>query len=145
LAFAPDDKEILNKPPRKTLTILDKVDFNYVFSLGALTTIFTVFSAFYKADVSIVFTTLIFVQQMILIDLFLSHKHIISNYRLLFKPIFQIAFWFPFLLHPLLLYHPLLQQVFKTTPIPLPVLSILFFYSSLILVGIRGVKEFLKI
>jgi len=145
LAFAPDDKEILNKPPRKTLNILDKVDFNYVFSLGALTTIFTVFSAFYKADVSIVFTTLIFVQQMILIDLFLSHKHIVSNYRLLFKPIFQIAFWFPFLLHPLLLYHPLIQQVFKTTSLPLPILITLFFYSSLILIGIRGVKEFLRI
>jgi P-type Ca2+ transporter type 2C len=145
LAFAPDDKEILNKPPRKTLNILDKVDFNYVFSLGVLTTIFTVFSAFYKNDVSIVFTTLIFVQQMILIDLFLSHKHIVSNYRLLFKPIFQIAFWLPFLLHPLLLYHPLIQQVFKTTSLSLPILIILFFYSSLILVGIRGVKEFLRI
>jgi Ca2+-transporting ATPase len=145
LAFAPDDKEILNKPPRKTLNILDKVDFNYVFSLGVLTTIFTVFSAFYKNDVSIVFTTLIFVQQMILIDLFLSHKHIVSNYRLLFKPIFQIAFWLPFLLHPLLLYHPLIQQVFKTTSLSLPILIILFFYSSLILVAIRGVKEFLRI
>ncbi len=145
LAFSPDDKEILNKPPRRTLTILDKVDFNYVFSLGALTTIFTVFSAFYKTDASIIFTTLIFVQQMILIDLFLSHKHIFSNYRLLFKPIFQIAFWFPFLLHPLLIYHPFFQQVFKTTPIALPTLIALFFYSSLILLGIRGVKEFLKI
>ena len=145
LAFAPDDKDILNKPPRKTLSILDKVDFNYIFSLGILITVFTLFSAFYKFDKSIVFTTLIFVQQMILIDLFLSHKHIISHYRLLFKPIFQVAFWFPFALHPLLLYHPLLQQIFKTTPLPLPFLIVLFIYSSLILIGVRGVKEFLKI
>jgi len=144
LAFAPDDKEILNKPPRKTLTILDKVDFNYIFSLGTLTTIFTVFSSFYKKDISIVFTTLIFVQQMILIDLFLSHKHIISHYRLLFKPIFQIAFWLPFLIQPFLLYDPFLQQIFKTTPLSLPTLLILFLYSSLILIGIRGVKEFLR-
>jgi len=145
LAFAPDDKEILNRPPRKTLSILDKVDFNYIFFVGALTTIFVIFSTFYKNIEPIVFTTLIFVQQMILIDLFLSHKHITKNYRLLFKPIFQIAFWFPFILHPILLYHPLMQQVFKTTPIALPILIVLFFYSSLILLGIRGVKEFLKI
>lgn len=145
LAFAPDDREILNKPPRKELTILDKIDFHYVFSLGFLTTVFTVFSAFYKFNTTMIFTTLIFVQQMILIDLFLSHKHIVSHYRLLFKPIFQVAFWFPFLLHPLLLYHPLFQQVFKITPLSLPILIILFFYSTLILLGIRGVKEFLRI
>ena len=145
LAFAPDDKEILNKPPRRKLNILDKVDFNYIFSLGILTTIFTMFSAFYQFNRTIVFTTLIFVQQMILIDLFLSHKHIISHYRLLFKPIFQVAFWFPFLMQPLLLYYPFLQQIFKTTALSLPALIILFLYSSLILVGIRGVKEFLKI
>jgi len=145
LAFAPDDKEILKKPPRKELTVLDKIDFHYIFSVGVLTATLTVFSAFYHQNLTIVFTTLVFVQPMILIDLFLSHRHIASNYRLLFKPIFLVAFLSPFFVHPLLLYHPLLQQVFKTTSLSLPILIILFFYSSLILVGIRGVKEFLRI
>jgi len=145
LAFSPDDKDILNKPPKKELTVLDKVDFHYIFSVGILTAVLTVFSASYHQNLTIVFTTLVFIQPMILIDLFLSHKHIASNYRLLFKPIFLIAFLSPFLIQPLLFYHSLLSQVFKTTPLPLPILITLFFYSSLILVGIRGVKEFLKI
>jgi len=145
LAFAPDDKEILTKPPKKQLAVLDKIDFHYVFSVGILTALLTIFSAFYHQLVTVVFTTLVFIQPMILIDLFLSHKHIVSNYKLLFKPIFIAAFLFPFLIHPLLLYHPLLQQVFKTTPLSLPVLIALFVYSSLILIGIRGVKEFLRI
>jgi Ca2+-transporting ATPase len=97
LAFAPDDKEILNKPPRKELTVLDKIDFHYIFSVGVLTAILTVFSAFYHQNLTIVFTTLVFVQPMILIDLFLSHRHIASNYRLLFKPIFLVAFCLLFL------------------------------------------------
>jgi len=145
LAFSPDDKEILNKQPRKELAILDKIDFHYIFSVGILTAILTVFSAFYHQLTTVVFTTLVFVQPIILIDLFLSHKHIVSNYRLLFKPIFIVSFIFPFFLHPLLLYHPFLQQVFKTAPLPLPTLIALFFYAALILLGIRGVKEFLRI
>jgi len=145
IAFSPNDKEILKKPPRKTLFILDKVDFQYVFLTGALVTILTIITTFYKKNLSIVFTSIIFVQQMILIDLFLSHKSLIKNFRLLLNPIFQVAFWFPFLIQPLLIYHPLMQQVFKTNPISLVTLIILFFYSGLILVGIKGVKKLLRI
>jgi len=145
IAFSPNDKEILKKPPRKTLFILDKVDFQYVFLTGALVTILTIITTFYKKDLSIVFTSIIFVQQMILIDLFLSHKSLIKNFRLLLNPIFQVAFWFPFLIQPLLIYHPLMQQVLKTNPISLVTLIILFFYSGLILVGIEGVKKLLRI
>lgn len=145
LAFAPDDKEIIKKPPRKTLTILDKVDYHYIFAVGFLTMIFACFSLFIKNNVTVIFSAIIFIQQFILVDLFLSHRHLAANYRLLFKPIFIAAFLFPFLLHPLLLYQPLMQQVFKTQPLTLSLLLILFLFSSLILVGIRGVKEFLKI
>lgn len=145
LAFAPDDKEILHKPPRKTLTILDKIDFHYIFSVGILTTILAVFSLFIKNNQTIIFSSIIFIQQFILIDLFLSHRHIATNYKLLFKPIFITAFLFPFLLHPLLLYQPILQQVFKTASLDWSVFFILIFFSSLILIGIRGVKEFLRI
>ncbi len=145
LAFAPDDKEIIKKPPRKTLTILDKVDYHYIFAVGFLTMVLACFSLFIKNNITVIFSAIIFIQQFILVDLFLSHRHLAANYRLLFKPIFIAAFLFPFLLHPLLLYQPLMQQVFKTQPLAPSLLLILFVFSSLILVGIRGVKEFLKI
>lgn len=144
LAFAPDDKEIINKPPRKTLNILDNIDYHYIFSVGILTTVLAIFSLFIKNSTTGLFSSIIFIQQFILIDLFLSHRHIASNYRLLFNPIFIIAFLFPFILQPLLLYHPLLQQVFKTQPLTLETFLTLVFFSSLIIVGIRGVKKFLK-
>ncbi|GAB4219839.1 MAG: calcium-translocating P-type ATPase, PMCA-type [Candidatus Microgenomates bacterium] len=144
LAFSPDDKEILKHPPKKDKNILDKKDFSYIFSVGFLTTIFTIISLLYQQSTTIVFTTLIFVQQMILVDLFLSHKHIISNYKLLFKPIFISAFLFPILIQPLLIYLPIFNQVFKISPININILIILFFFSSLILIAIRGVKEFLR-
>lgn len=145
LAFAPDDKEIIKKPPRKTLTILDNVDYHYIFSVGFLTMVLAGFSLFIKNNTTAVFSAIIFIQQFILVDLFLSHRHISSNYKLLFKPIFITAFLFPFVLHPLLLYKPTLQQVFKTQPLDWQTLFVLVGFSSLILVGIRGVKEFLRI
>ncbi len=145
LAFSPDDKKILEKPPRKKMTILDEIDFYYIFSVGFLTFVLVSFIAIFKPNLTNIFTAMVFFQPVILIDLFLSHRHIISHFYLLFHPVFIIAFLFPFLIQPLLLYHPLLNQVFHTQPIAFVNLLILAFYSSLIIVGIRGVKEFLKI
>ena len=144
LAFAPNDKEIMKKPPRKSLIILDQVDFHYIFSVGMLTTVLVIFSFIFHRSLTSVFTILVFIQQFILIDLFLSHRHIVSNYHLLFKPIFLLAFLFPFFLYPLLLYQPIFQQVFRTQPLSIETLLVLSFFSSLILLGIRVVKEFLK-
>ncbi|MCS6956274.1 MAG: cation-translocating P-type ATPase [Patescibacteria group bacterium] len=145
LAFAPDDKKILEKPPKKTLSILEKVDFHYIFSVGFLTMVLAGFSLFIKNNTTAVFSAIIFIQQFILVDLFLSHRHIASNYKLLFKPIFIGAFLFPFLLHPLLLYQPSLQQIFKIQPLDWLTFFTLIGFSSLVLLGIRGVKEFLRI
>lgn len=144
LAFSPDDKKVLEKPPRKTLNILDKADYHYIFSVGFLTMILAGFSLFIKNNTTAVFSVIIFIQQFILVDLFLSHRHIASNYKLLLRPIFISAFLFPFLLHPLILYNTTLEQIFKTEPLNWQVLGILIIFSSLILVGIRGVKEFLR-
>ncbi|MCX7955922.1 MAG: cation-translocating P-type ATPase [Patescibacteria group bacterium] len=145
LAFAPDDKKILEKPPKKTLSILEKVDFHYIFSVGFLTMVLAGFSLFIKNNTTAVFSAIIFIQQFILVDLFLSHRHIASNYKLLFKPIFIGAFLFPFVLQPFILYIPLLQKIFKVELLNWNIFFILIVFSSLILFGIRGIKEFLKI
>ncbi|GIW64776.1 MAG: ATPase [Patescibacteria group bacterium] len=144
LAFAPNDKEIINKPPRRSLNILDKIDYHYIFIIGILTTILAVLSLFIKNSTTVLFSTIIFIQQFVLIDIFLSHRHIIPNFKLLINPIFIVAFLFPFVIHPLILYNPILQQVFKTQPLNFDILFILIFFSSLIIIAIRGVKEFLR-
>ncbi|MCS7093182.1 MAG: calcium-translocating P-type ATPase, PMCA-type [Patescibacteria group bacterium] len=145
LAFAPDDKKILEKPPRKTLTILDRVDFHYVFAVGFFTMVLATFSIFIENSTTGIFSAIIFIQQFILVDLFLSHRHIASNYKLLLRPIFLLAFLFPFLVQPFILNLPLLQQAFKVESLNWEIFFILIGFSSLILLGIRGVKEFLKI
>lgn len=144
LAFAPDDKKILEKPPRKILTILDKVDFKYILAVGIVTSLIVILSSILKKSSTVIFTTLVFIQPFILIDLFLSHRHIVNNFRLLFKPIFISAFLFPFLVHPLILYQPTFQKIFRTEPLSFSLLITLVFFSSFILIGIRGIKEFLK-
>ncbi len=145
LAFAPNDSRLINQPPRKKLTILDKIDFHYIFMVGALIVLFLIPSLYLKKSLTLIFSVIIFLQQFILIDLFLSHRHIIPNFKLLLKPIFLIAFLFPFILHPLILYNSFLNHVFEVYSVP--ALELIFFsiYSGLILIGIRGVKEFLKI
>lgn len=145
LAFSPNDKEILNKPPRRQMTVLDKIDFHYIFIVGFLTFILILFIAFYLRSLTYVFTALVFVQQIILIDLFLSHRHITSHYKLLFQPIFLIAFISPFVFQFFLLHQPFLSNLFKATPMDFTHYILLILYSALILFGIRGVKEFLKI
>ncbi len=145
LAFAPNDKKLITQPPRKKLTILDIVDYKYIFYVGLLIVLLIIPLIFIKESLTLIFSVMIFIQQFILIDLFLSHRHIIPNIKLLFSKIFIISFLFPFILHPLLIYNPFLNKVFEVHPIPLIELLLFSLYSGIILVGIRGIKEFLKI
>ncbi len=124
---------------------MDKIVLLLYFSVGVLTTLIIILTSIFEKSLTSAFTTLVFIQPFILIDLFLSHHHIATHYRLLFNPIFIAAFLFPFLIHPLLLYQPLLQQVFKTSLLDWQTFFTLAFISSLILLGIRGVKEVLRI
>jgi Ca2+-transporting ATPase len=145
LAFSPDDKNVLEKPPRRELTILDKIDLHYVFSVGMLIFFLISIIAVFNVNLTLIFTAFIFIQQVVLIDLFLSHRHILTHFRLLFHPVFITAFIFPFLIHPLILYLPLFSQVFKVESINPTYLFLITLYSALTIVGIRGIKEFLKI
>lgn len=122
LAFAPADGDVMKQPPRKSLTILDKIDFKYVSTLGFLTAVFSLLAGIPSLMTNkegtartIIFTTLTLIQPVILIDFWLSYKPLIKHLSLLKKPIFLAAFLFPFLFHPLIIYNPFLQTVFKTT------------------------------
>ncbi len=150
LAFAPSEGDVMKRQPRKTITILEKLDYKYIFSLGFLTAAVSflagipfILSHNQAVAQTIIFTTLTLIQPVILIDLWLSHKPIFKHLALLKKPIFLIAFLFPFFLHPFLLYHPLLQTVFKTTGLSFGLLLFSFSipFLILLLIEMRKLKK----
>lgn len=138
LAFSPQAHDIMRQKPRKSMFLLEKNDFKYVFSIGALTALLGFISLIpannLETERTIVFTIITFVQPLILIDLWLSHKSITKNLLLLKNPVFIIGFLFPFIIHPLILYHPFLQTVFKTIALKPTTLIYALFVSSLILI-----------
>lgn len=145
LAFSPHFYDLMKEKPRRSMVILEKNDLKYIFLVGGLTAILG-FIALIPNDPleikrTVVFTVITFIQPLILIDLWLSHKSIRKNFSLLKHPIFVVAFLFPFLIHPLIIYHPFLQTVFKTTALtPLTFLYALFI-SSLVLIPHELVKR----
>lgn len=128
LAFSPNDGNIMKEKPRRVLTILGKFDFKYIFFIGILTAVLAFISflpsiIFSQPNVTttLLFTSIIIIQQFILIDIWLSHRSIFTHFSLLKKPIFLLGFFFPFILHPFIIYLPFFQNVFSVT-------SLSFFY-----------------
>ena len=148
LAFSPNDSNIMREKPRRVMTILGKHDFKYILSVGAMTAVLAclsflpsfIFSQKQMAA-TLVFTAIIFIQPFILIDLWLSHRSIRTHFSLLKKPVFLLGFCFPFILHPLIIYHPFFQKVFSVTFLPFWYIVYAVFISSLIFIP----HEFFKI
>jgi Ca2+-transporting ATPase len=123
LAFSPNDSNIMREKPRRVLTILGKHDFKYIFLAGSITALLAFLSIFpfmflntpESIKITIVFTTIVIIQPFILVDIWLGHKSILSHFSLLKKPIFLLAFFFPFILHPFIIYHPFFQNAFSVT------------------------------
>ncbi len=123
LAFSPNDSNIMREKPRRVMTILGKLDFKYIFLAGSITALLAFLSIFpfmflntpESIKITIVFTTIVIIQPFILVDIWLGHKSILSHFSLLKKPIFLLAFFFPFILHPFVIYHPFFQKAFSVT------------------------------
>ena len=122
LAFSPNNSNIMREKPRRVMTILGKHDFKYIFLVGVATAVLA-FASFLpsvifsqpKIAVTLVFTSIIIIQQFILVDIWLSHKSILTHFSLLKKPIFILGFFFPFILHPFIIYHQFFQNAFSVT------------------------------
>lgn len=144
LAFSPKEKNIMQKSPRRTMTILERSDFKYILFLGffgGLLTLASFMIGLKLHDIqfarTMAFTTLTLIQPLILIDLWLSHRLIIGNINLLAKPIFILSFVLPFILQPLLIYQSFFQQIFKTRTLEFEYFAIAFGLSLIILLPIE--------
>lgn len=150
LAFSPNDINIMKLKPKKITSILENKDYQYIFFVG----ICTVFLAYFitlpavitgnnKLAVTLLFSIIVFIQPFILVDLWLSHRHIINNYLLLFKPVFFIGFLFPFILHPFILYLPFFQQVFSVVSLSWSQMLIVLTMAMTIFIPIRMIKKYI--
>jgi len=148
LAFSPNDSNIMREKPRRVMTILEKLDFKYIFLIGIITAILAFVSlipSFIFSQktiaVTLLFTSIITIQQFILVDLWLSHKSIFTHFSLLKKPIFIVGFFFPFILHPFIIYHPFFQHVFSVTSLAFWYIVSSIFISLLIFIPLELFKK----
>ncbi|MEK7523390.1 MAG: cation-transporting P-type ATPase, partial [Patescibacteria group bacterium] len=148
LAFSPNDSNIMREKPRRVMTILGKHDFKYVFLVGIITAVLA-FVSFLpsfifsqpKIAVTLVFTSIIIIQQFILVDIWLSHRSLLTHFSLLIKPIFVIGFFFPFILHPFIIYHPFFQNAFSVTSLSFWYIISSIFISLLIFIPLELYKK----
>lgn len=139
LAFSPNDGNVMKELPRRVMTILDHLDYRYIIMVGIATAVFSYVSIFSFDAIkdailvsTILFTTIIVIQQFILADLWLSHKPILRSLHYFQKPIFIIGFLFPFILHPFIVYTPFFQHVFNLTAMNFSHVVVSIFSSLLI-------------
>lgn len=148
LSFSPNDSNIMREKPRRVMTILGKLDFKYIFLVGILTAILAYVSLIPSyifsqktIAVSLLFTSIIIIQHFIFVDLWLAHKSIFTHFYLLKKPIFILGFFFPFILHPFIIYNPFFQNVFSVTSLPFWYIVSSIFISLLIFIPLELFKK----
>ena len=127
-AFSPNQKNIMKDTPRIGGEILAKPDLRYIILTGLLTAGMGLIAVWPFADkavaTTVLFTALILVQQVILLDIWVFRKPLVQSFRLLIHPVFLLAFWMPLIIHPLLLYLPSLAMVFEVVPLTLSQLAV---------------------
>jgi len=147
LAFSPDSTDVMNHAPRRDVSLFKKQDFKFVFVLGFFTAMIAFLSILpfgsrnEKFNLSLIFTTIIFIQPFILSGLWQHHKNFIKHFSLFLKPIFLSAFLFPFLLQMVIVYLPLFQQVFSLSLINPLIFIYAFFLSATILIPLELIKH----
>ena len=148
LAFSPNDSNIMREKPRRVTMILGKYDFKYIFLIGIITAVLAFLSFLpsfifsqQKIAVTLVFTSIIIIQQFILVDIWLSHRSIFTHFSLLKKPIFLLGFFFPFILHPFVIYNQFFQNAFSVTSLSFWYIISSIFISLLIFIPLELFKK----
>lgn len=150
LAFSPKNPNIMANEPEKEPTLLKDFDMKYILYVGLIATTlvlggYFIFGQPYQVvGKTAAFTILTLIQSFIFIDLWLSHQSLRKNFRHLLSPLFFFAFGFPILIQYIITRWPLAAQLFKIHPIGTFTYIKMILMSSLILLGIKGVKKVLS-
>lgn len=158
LAVAPRRDGLMRQKPRRERQFFLRSDLIWMIEVAAITAITTVIAFLLgfrgnnlELGRAMAFTTIILVQQFILIDIWLREDSILKRAIFLAHPLFLLAFLGPLVLQPFLLYVPLLMGIFKITTVSLVQLSIIIVISLAILflsevrkAILRGIKREIK-
>jgi P-type Ca2+ transporter type 2C len=109
-AFAPGDEGVMQLPPKRALRILSRQDFMFIAFVGLSAALLTGLATLFVASnvrLTLAFSLIILFQPLVLMVLWGRR----------FKPIFWVAFLFPLLLHPLLLYFRPAEGLFGVVPL----------------------------
>ncbi|OGK20587.1 hypothetical protein A3C23_05325 [Candidatus Roizmanbacteria bacterium RIFCSPHIGHO2_02_FULL_37_13b] len=147
LAFTPQSKHQSKLKWNHAESIINISDFRYIIGFGLIGSLFVVISfmiGLRSQNLSIAqtmaFTTLIFLQPFILVDLWLYQTLIISHLKSLKKTILLAAIALPLLIHPLILYLPFFQRVFHSYPLNFEQIFMAFIYACGIIIFTEGRK-----
>ena len=151
LAFSPRDPHLMTQRPDRDMVLLKSHERKYIFYLGMIGTVlilgsFGIFLKYFGAGVAgtAAFTILTLIQSFILIDQWLSHQSLHRNLAHLLRPVFIMAFLFPFFTQFFIVTHPTFASWFKIVPVSPLMFGVLILISALSFGGIKGVKMVLQ-
>ncbi|MBP6993724.1 cation-translocating P-type ATPase [Candidatus Woesebacteria bacterium] len=123
LAVTPKHTGIMRQKPRMGKNIFDRLDVVWFLEVSSLTAVTTLVAFWVGQKVgnlelarAMAFTTIILVQQFILLDVWVRNNSFLQK-KIFTDKIFLISFIGPLILQPLLIYIPFLSGVFKISQI----------------------------
>ncbi len=143
LAFSPKNPKIMKESPEKEMSLLTPFDTKFIVAVGLMGSVL-VLGSYFLLGKTAAFSVLVLIQSFILVDLWLSHQAIKNNFQKLVRPIFLAAFIFPFIAQYIIVSFPPVASLFRITPSTVVQYVQTAVISSLILVGIKAVKVFLR-
>jgi Ca2+-transporting ATPase len=143
LAFSPKNPKIMKESPEKEMSLLTPFDTEFIVAVGLMGSVL-VLGSYFLLGKAAAFSVLVLIQSFILVDLWLSHQAIRNNFQKLVRPIFLTAFIFPFIIQYVIVSFPYTADLFRITPLTISQYVQAAVISSLILVGIKAVKVFLR-
>lgn len=149
LAITPKRDAIMNRKPRTGIKIFSRRDF-YWFTETSLLTAIATLGAFWLGyrtgnlilAQTLAFTTVIFVQHLILLDVWARERSAL-NLRLYVNKFFLFTFFTPILLQGALLFVPAIASVFNVTPITWTHAGIIVLLSSILMIS-SEIRKWMK-
>lgn len=144
LAFTPSSTHVMRQKPISQNQLLSRRDLSFILTVGMVGSFLTLvgFKLGLEANGietarSLAFTTIIFIQPLVLLYLWSARHSLRESIYLLKRPLFAIAFALPFLLHPLIFYSKTIREIFEIAPLPIPMILLALMLSTLILLPLE--------
>ncbi len=141
LAVTPKHDGIMKRKPRTGKNIFDRLDGVWFVEVSVLTAATTLIAFWIGQKLgnlelarALAFTTIILVQQFILLDVWVRNNSFWQK-KIVSDKIFLLAFFGPLMLQPLLIYIPLLSGIFKITHVSLVQLALVIALSAVLLIS----------